>query len=81
MYPSDRPSSTSAKWKQLYESAILEPDYARLFDRIAEARTAIFDRAEEILTLSSDDERRALTRALRTLDLLEEAALHSRNAA
>jgi hypothetical protein len=43
-------------------------------ERISEARCAIYDRAEEILTSSSDEERRSLTSALRTLRILEEVA-------
>jgi hypothetical protein len=41
-------------------------------ERIAEARHAILDRAEEILTNPSTDERAALNHALRTLQLLDE---------
>jgi len=52
-----------------------------MYDRIDEARTAIFDRAEEILTRSSNDERISMNNALRTLRLLEESAHRRRNAA
>ncbi len=40
-------------WEKLYERAILELDYAKVPERIAEARHAMHDRAEEILTESS----------------------------
>ena len=56
----------------LYERAILELDYAKVPERIAEARQAMHDRAEEILTESSSNERGALSKALRNLGLLEE---------
>ena len=47
----------------------------------ADARNAIRDRAEEILEQPSCDEGRALNHALRTLKLLEEAAIRERKAA
>ncbi|MGA8620989.1 MAG: hypothetical protein WB660_20990 [Candidatus Sulfotelmatobacter sp.] len=37
-------------WKQLYQYAILKPDFTKLLQRIAEARHAILDRAEEMMT-------------------------------
>jgi hypothetical protein len=58
-------------WQKLYERAVLEADESKLSERILEARHAIFDRAEEILTASPSDERRALTGALKTLRILE----------
>jgi len=61
-------------WKKLYEAAILEIDNTRLPKRIAEARCAILDRAEEILTNPTSDERHALKNALHTLRLLDEVA-------
>jgi hypothetical protein len=63
-----------AGWKQLYETAILEIDNSKLPKRIAEARRAILDRAEEIQTNPPSDERHALNNALRTLRLLDEVA-------
>jgi hypothetical protein len=65
-------------WKQLYESAILELDGSKLTKRIAEARCAILDRAEEILTKPPSDERHALNSALRTLRILDEVAIRER---
>jgi hypothetical protein len=70
----DSPAGTSFRWKQLYGSAITKLDPAELTHRIAEARGAILDRAEEILTCPACDEHRALNDALRRLRLLEEAA-------
>jgi hypothetical protein len=68
------PSGTSSRsiWEKLYEHAILELDNARVPERIVEARHAMYDRAEEILTDSSSSERGALNKALRNLGLLEE---------
>ena len=70
---SDDASSRSI-WQERYARAILELDQGKLPERIAEARRAIRDRAEEILARlqePSDDERRALNNALRNLRLLE----------
>jgi hypothetical protein len=50
-------------------------------ERISEARRAIYDRAEEILTDSSDKERRSLNYALRTLRILEAVAQQDRSQA
>ncbi len=57
--PEDR-SCTSIKW-EVCELAILEVDNAKMPERIGQARHAIHDRAEEILTDSSinENERRA----------------------
>jgi hypothetical protein len=57
------------EWKELYQQAILEPDYVRLSERISKARTAIVHR---ILRPSSNEENDKLKRALRTLQILEE---------
>ena len=83
MVPSTNRSSgnASSKWRQLYDCVVLGPDRAKLPERIAEARSAIFDRAEEILTHSSVDEHRTLNRALRVLRLLEEAVAREKAAA
>jgi hypothetical protein len=68
-------------WKQLYESAILELDKKKLPSRIAEARRAIHDRAEEILTSASLAEHRALNQALSSLRILEEVSAKDNPAA
>ena len=73
--------NSSPAWRGVYESAILEVDYEKLIALIADARAAIHDRAEEILTHPSGDEHRALNNALRTLRLLEEVAVRQRPAA
>jgi len=60
------------EWKELYQQAILEPEYVRLSERISIARTAIVHR---ILRPSSNEENDKLKRALRTLQILEEVIL------
>jgi hypothetical protein len=57
------------EWKELYQQAILEPEYGRLAERISKARTAIVHRS---LRPSSNEENEKLKRALRTLQILEE---------
>ena len=74
-------SNDASQWKQLYEHAILELDPTKLPDRIADARRAILDRAEEVLTRPPDGERHALNSALSTLRLLETVAARERSAA
>ena len=61
-------------WKQLYESALLELDENKLPGRIAEARRAMYERLQEIMTYSSLAEHRALNHALSSLRILEEAS-------
>jgi hypothetical protein len=56
--------SSGDAWHRLYESAMLELDDTKMLTRIAEARTAILDRAEDILTNSSSQERRAINEGL-----------------
>ena len=73
-------SHLSPKWKQLYECAILELDPVKLARLITEARKAIQDRGEEVLT-QPDGERDALHHALSTLRILEEVAEREKNAA
>jgi hypothetical protein len=71
------PSGTDldARWKQLYAAAMLELDDTKLPERIAEARAAMLDRAEDSLANSSGEERRTLNDALRILRVLEEITL------
>ena len=74
-------TSFASSWKQFYERAVLELDLNQLPRRIADARHAIFDRAEEILTKPSGGENHELHDALRALRLLEEVAGRERSAA
>ena len=48
------------EWKELYQQAILEPQYVRLSERIPKARTAIVHR---LLRPSSNQETDKLKRA------------------
>jgi len=73
--------STSSGWKQLYECAIFELDHTKLSERITQARVAILDRAEEVLTRPATDEHRALNDALRTLRILEQVTAKEQSAA
>jgi hypothetical protein len=79
-FDTNPPYDTPA-WKQLYESAILEPDPSKLAERIAEARRAIHDRAEETRTYSLLAEHRALSSALNILRILEETTAREKPAA
>ena len=81
MRSSDFRSDRNDRWKAIYEGALSDSDYGVRLDRIAHARNAILDRAEEILEHPACEESRELTHALRTLKLLEEAAIRERKAA
>ena len=70
-FSKDVPSDNFSAWKQLYEAAFLELDNSKLPERIAEARRAIHDRAEETLTYPLLAEHRLLNSALHTLQILE----------
>jgi len=69
------------KWKQLYQSAILELDNGKMLSKIADARSAILDRAEELLTSPYSEERHALNDALRALQILEGVVKRERQSA
>jgi hypothetical protein len=58
-----------------------ERDNEKLSERIADARRAILDRADEVLLHPSSDEWRPLNHALRTLHLLEGGLSGEGNAA
>jgi hypothetical protein len=79
--PNSQCSAAPSKWRPVYDRAVRELDDAKSHERIAEARNAILDRAEEILTDPASEERVALKQALRTLKLLEEAAVREQRAA
>ena len=81
MPSTDSHSDISSKWKQLYECAVLELDPNKLPERIAEARRAILDRAEEVLAQPPDGERHALDSALSTLRMLEVVVAREKSAA
>ena len=67
--------TSTAVWKQRYQSALLETDPARLPARIVDAHTAICDRMQELLSHPSSEEHLALMVALRFLRLLERETL------
>jgi len=71
----------SANWQEIYQAALLELDNGKMVQRISEARHAILDRAEEILTSSPSDERGALNDALQALRVLEQASAREKPAA
>jgi hypothetical protein len=79
--PNSQSSATPSKWRPVYDCAIRELDDAKSRERIAEARNATLDRAEQILTDPASEERVALKHALRTLKLLDEAAVKEKKAA
>ena len=58
-------------WKQLYEIALIEGDPKKIPNRFADARHAILDRAEELLTCSPTWEHRALKDAFQYLRAYE----------
>jgi hypothetical protein len=58
-----------------------ESQHSPQLERISDTRHAIYDRVEEVMTHSSSEERQALSRALRTLQLLEDAAIRRARAA
>jgi hypothetical protein len=74
-------SCGGATWRELYQTAMLELDDSKMPQRIFEARHAIFDRAEDLLTASPTDERGALNDALQALRMLEKMAVNERHAA
>ena len=80
-FSKDVPSDNFPAWKELYEAAVLELDNSKLPGRIAKARCAIYDRAEETLTSSLLAERRALNNALHALQILEQLAAREKPAA
>jgi hypothetical protein len=69
------------EWHVLYQAAMVELDNDKISQRILDARHAILDRAEEILTGSPSDERGALNDALQALRVLEKVAARERPAA
>jgi hypothetical protein len=63
-------------WQVLYEDAILEFDNAKLPERILQARSAIRERAQELL--ADPSERQLLDNALRSLETIEELTVRKR---
>ena len=71
----------NGQWHELYQAAMLELDNDKMSKRIFDARHAILDRAEEIITGSPSDERGALNNALQALRVLEQVAAKEKPAA
>jgi hypothetical protein len=72
-----RQPTAAEDWRTLYQSAMLESDRTKRLERILEARHAVLDRAEELLTGAPSDERSVLNDALRALRVLEQVAVKS----
>lgn len=62
----------SNEWVQLYEVALSENDPTKVRERITEARHAILDRMEDLLTSPYTAEHHALSNAFRLLCTLQE---------
>lgn len=54
-------------WKQLYQSVLVECDCTKISKRVEDARHAILDRIEDLLTCPTTEEHRALQDAYRHL--------------
>ena len=74
-------STSPVGWKQLYRSALLETDPAKVLVRVADAHTAICDRIQELLSHPSCEEHLELKSALRFLRILEDETAAARDAA
>jgi hypothetical protein len=66
-----RSTDLDARWKRLYAAAVLELNDAKLPSRIAKARAAMRERADDSLTSPSDEERRTLNDGFHILRVLE----------
>jgi hypothetical protein len=61
-----------AGWKHLYQTALSETDPGKITERIVDARNAVLDRIEDLLSCSSCAERQALSDAFRVLGRLQD---------
>jgi hypothetical protein len=59
-------------WKETYLLAISEQDITRQPQRITDARSAIFDRIEDMVKKPSSEEQRMLNDALDSLRVLQQ---------
>jgi signal transduction histidine kinase len=62
------------QWRQLCQTAVLELEPAALLQRVVEARSAVFNRIEDIHSKPITGEQHELRDALRTLSILQELA-------
>ncbi len=79
MKSEQRAKATCLLWRELYKSALFEPDPARLTDQIRRAESAIVARARQLFGEQGDhiEEEQALDDALYALQALRSCA-HSR---
>ena len=63
-----------AQWRQLCQTAAFELEPATLLQRVVEARSAVFDRIEDIHSKPIGGEHYELRNALKTLGILQELA-------
>jgi hypothetical protein len=64
----------AAAWRQRCQTAVYELEPAALLQRVVEARSAVFDRIEDIHSKPIGDEQYELRNALKTLSILQELA-------
>ena len=64
----------AAEWRQRCQNAIFEPDPTTLLQRVVEARSAVFDRIEDIHSKPITSEHYELRNALKELSILQELA-------
>jgi hypothetical protein len=62
------------EWRQLCQAAFLELDSVKLPQRICDARSAVLDQIENLLSKPTNGEQYALQSALETLRILQELA-------
>jgi hypothetical protein len=73
--------TSPAGWKERYQWAVLETDAGKLPGRVADARTAIHERIQELLSHPSCGEQLDLMAALRFLRILEKEISAARKTA
>ena len=66
--------ATHPEWRQLCQAAFFELDPVKLLERIADARSAVLDQMEDVLSKPINNEQSALRTALETLSTLREFA-------
>ena len=64
----------AAQWRQLCQNAVFELEPATLLQCVVEARSAVFDRIEDIHSKPITGEQYELRNALKTLSILQELA-------
>jgi hypothetical protein len=78
MHTTIRQSSRTGSWRDVYQTAILEPDLNKLPERIVEAEAALAVRARELFyTIAEDaEEEEALDDAMCILQVLRSSLRH-----